>query len=173
MKNSKLVHFFQRCTDREVIDYLLQKKLIKSSLICIWCTKNMSMKTTKDSQIGYNWRCLNCRCIHYQTTKSVFTGSLFYCLRAHPRNILMVLYCISNTVELENISLMTEVNMNVILKVKNIVLDAIDHYFDKENKKLNNKKESPILNACTSNSDASNSIQENNFEELIEILQVE
>ncbi|KRH93263.1 hypothetical protein M153_1210000206, partial [Pseudoloma neurophilia] len=59
---AKLIDFFKDSEDISLIQWLVRNNLIKDSVLCRSCGVAMVMKKTKDTKIGYNWRCLNYLC---------------------------------------------------------------------------------------------------------------
>ncbi|KRH94030.1 hypothetical protein M153_4180005224 [Pseudoloma neurophilia] len=90
----------------------------------------MVMKKTKDTKIGYNWRCLNYLCQKYQTTKSLVFESFFESFKC-VRSTLAAMIHLSQDVKIEKVAIFSKLSKNTILKLKNELPIRMRIYFER------------------------------------------
>ncbi|KAG0425435.1 hypothetical protein DMUE_6032 [Dictyocoela muelleri] len=123
------LRFANSATACEFYNYLLQNSLIKEDLLCIYCDENMILKKSSDNNLGLSFRCLNYDCVHYQTTRSVVTGSIFEQFNISPQKVLQVFYYLCGQINLTKISQFTGVGKRTLIKLKKVCLEAMERYF--------------------------------------------
>ena len=82
-------------TDCEICHFLMAKNLIKDAMQCSHCHQEMDLKPSKESPERFNWRCLNAKCIHYQSTMTLRSGSFFQTFQAPMLEVLKTIYLYS------------------------------------------------------------------------------
>ncbi|KAG0439421.1 hypothetical protein DMUE_2438 [Dictyocoela muelleri] len=129
-------HFLSSSTNMILYNWLCEQNLISETMHCDFCRTEMVLKTTKDSPVGLNFRCLNYSCRHYQTTKSVFLGSFFGAFRLDTRKILRVIFYLSLPIPSSKIIEITGLNKNTVLKIKRLYVSRIESFFEQNLLKL-------------------------------------
>ncbi|KAG0434538.1 hypothetical protein DMUE_5146 [Dictyocoela muelleri] len=89
---NNILSFINSASNSEFVNFLSMKRLIATNQNCDYCGTEMAQKKTKYNNLGFNLRCLNYKCDHYQTTKSLLTRSFFSNFQLNPRRILSGLY---------------------------------------------------------------------------------
>ncbi|KAG0421694.1 hypothetical protein DMUE_6272, partial [Dictyocoela muelleri] len=89
----------------------------------------MIIKKTNDNSTKINFRCLNSSCSHYQTTKSVLTGSFFSKFASSPKKVLQVAYYFFTGVIGNHIATFTGLTTRTIVNMKKKFMQMIEEYF--------------------------------------------
>ncbi|KAG0425453.1 hypothetical protein DMUE_6031 [Dictyocoela muelleri] len=134
--NDNFLEFIVMSSNLDFFNYLISKRLILDEVWCVNCGVQMILKPTRDTKIGFNWRCLNYQCSKYQTTLSIFKGSFFEKSKMNPREILKVIYYIANNEILSKIMIYTNKSENSINDIKKRIYECIGLYWQENPMKL-------------------------------------
>ncbi|KCZ79966.1 hypothetical protein H312_02635, partial [Anncaliia algerae PRA339] len=87
----KLEQKLNQMNDKELIEYLMIKNMIKKEMYCIYC--NNPLKLTKlDKCIDkFSWRCMTRTCIKYKIYYSIRKNSFFENIKLTLKQILSIL----------------------------------------------------------------------------------
>jgi ISXO2-like transposase domain len=86
-----------------VINYLKEKHLLKSEMLCTYCRIRMKWSPAPRLPDKYVWRCHNMACEHKNTTKSIRSESIFERSKVDLRRFIHVIYLWSIETPLNNI----------------------------------------------------------------------
>lgn len=113
----------------DITTFLFEKKLIFDSLECVHCSIEMKLSRFNGSPLGFNWRCLNTECKHYQTTLSVLHGSFFENSALSPIKTLKIVFYLLKKTKQSNIISFLGVDQKTILRIKKKLIALIKDYF--------------------------------------------
>ena len=129
MPNFDFLEFFNRCSNEELYNFLLEKNLIYQSVRCSFCFEEKVIKTTKDNYFGYNFRCMNTICNKYQTTTSIFKDSFFDKSKVHIKLFLRALFYISTGVCSSDIMQFTLLKKTFFKKIKSKIINKMEIFY--------------------------------------------
>ena len=89
--HEKLLESFIMLNEQEILDMLIGRGLIMSSMNYRHCVESMALMTSKKKIDSFEWRCKNAKCSKYKTTISIRSGSKFEGLKLPFRKILKVI----------------------------------------------------------------------------------
>lgn len=78
MTNQEFLLFLENINSQQLLQYLIDSKLIFDRINCIYCDTEMILTKFDKSDLGSNWRCMNLNCSHFQTTLSLLHRSFFH-----------------------------------------------------------------------------------------------
>lgn len=133
---NKTLHFLMSSSQYELINFLIRIRVIKEEMLCSFCGKNMHLKPTKDCKECYNWRCLNGACCHYQTTKSVKTGSFFESFRSSIRSMMIAIHFYAHLERQIDVINQCGLNKGVIKSMKKTLCSKFKSFFSENPIKL-------------------------------------
>ena len=103
---------------------------VRQSMCCVHCGETMNLTKSKDlKNDGYNWRCINFLCIHYQTTRSIRSESWLEKLSICSQKILKILLYWSKNKSQKDISDFVSVSKNTLSKFRKFLLLKIKSHF--------------------------------------------
>ncbi|KAG0421285.1 hypothetical protein DMUE_6302, partial [Dictyocoela muelleri] len=114
---------------QEFLNYLITNRLIREAALCDFCSEDMVLKPSNDNILGYNRRCLNYHCQHYQTTQSVLRGSFLEKFRTSPKKVLQIIYLLCIPIEREKITHIVSASKTTISAIKKAYITSISEYF--------------------------------------------
>ncbi|KRH94814.1 hypothetical protein M153_1370007595 [Pseudoloma neurophilia] len=114
----------------------MKKQIINDSRRCMSCGVFMCMKNTKDTKMGFNWRCINTICNKYRTAVSLFNCSFFDEFNSKPRKIIKAVIHLLRGLSIRKISRIENINKNTLTKVKTAIDIRISLYLRQNKIKL-------------------------------------
>lgn len=129
MNQDNYLELLQNFTNEELLHYLQEKKIIFDTMNCLYCRLNMKLSKMKKSELGFNWRCVNKQCEHYETTLSLYHNSFHHNSSISVRKHLKIIYFLLKKVNQANISDFTGVGIKTIGIIKQKLITLIENYF--------------------------------------------
>jgi transposase-like protein len=90
-----------------VIEFLRRKGLLRSSLYCAFCPRQMVLVKCSSKKDQFRWKCMNKMCTNYKTTLSIRKGSPFEGVKSDLRKILHSIYLWSIETSLKQACILT------------------------------------------------------------------
>jgi len=124
-----------KMSQQELVTKLMNDGFIHDSMLCPWCENHMYLKKALAKLDGMEWRCMNTKCTHYQTTYSVRNGSWMADFKFSTKTMYKILLYWSNNIIQKDILRFVDVGRVALYKFRKMIISMISKYF----------KENPIL----------------------------
>lgn len=116
-------------TNEEIIRFFNQKRILKSSLNCISCSVELSMKKSTANIDGYVYRCYSRQCSFYQKRVSIRTNSFLSVSKISLKNWVEVLFRWSQGDLIERVMRDISISQPTLIKIYKLIRNEIKKFF--------------------------------------------
>ena len=119
-----------RITEQELVARMMHHGFIHDSMLCPWCESQMCLKRAADKIDKMEWRCINYKCTHYQTSYSIRNGSWLAEFRLPAKTMYKVLLYWANDVSQKDILRLVDIGRTTLSKLRKLIVSKISKYFN-------------------------------------------
>jgi hypothetical protein len=118
MSEQNYLETIDNMSKEKLFNFLTEKRLIYDGSQCEHCRRDMHSKMFLQSEVGYNWRCMNSACSYYLTSLSALHCSFFHNSCIGVKKIIKTIYYLCKKTKHSHIAEYVSISRNTVVKIK-------------------------------------------------------